>query len=106
MKLVPASSVVRHVNRKSTAFHTGPRSRRRRGAATRSVWPLVDVSASVANGRSGMLSADAKRRYARPVLGHRFLGGADALPETRVWQPRPPSGTPSLPSSRFDRPVV
>ena len=48
----------------------------------------------------------ANRRYAPPVLGHRFLAGADALPETRVWQPRPPPGTPSPPSSRFDRPAV
>src|SRR5467141_404582 len=56
--IVPASSVVKQVSTKRTMFQTGPRGRRRGGAAGRgSVWPLVVVNGSAASGRSVRSSA-------------------------------------------------
>src|SRR5438105_7034818 len=63
--IVPASSVVKQVSTKRTMFQTGPRERRRGGAAGRgSVWPLVVVNGSAASGRSVISSA-----YHAAVLG-------------------------------------
>src|SRR5467141_4127380 len=62
------------VSTKRTMFQTGPRGRRRGGAAGRgSVWPLVVVNGSAASGRSVMSSA-----YHAAVLGPCGGGGDGA----------------------------
>src|SRR5258707_12591764 len=74
--IVPASSVVKQVSTKRTMFQTGPRGRRRGGAAGRgSVWPLVVVNGSAASGRLVIPSA-----YHAAVLGPAVAGG-DGAPE-------------------------
>src|SRR5207253_2020416 len=75
--IVPASSVVKQVSTKRTMFQTGPRERRRGGAAGRgTVWPLVGVNGSAASGRSVMSSAyHAAVRAAGGVAARARRGG-------------------------------
>src|SRR5467141_2480680 len=77
--IVPASSVVKQVSTKRTMFQTGPRERRRGGAAGRgTVWPLVVVNGSAASGRSVMSSAYHAAVRAAPGVGEGVAAGGGA----------------------------
>src|SRR6266446_6783470 len=87
--IVPASSVVKQVSTKRTMFQTGPRERRRGGAAGRgSVWPLVVVNGSAASGRSVISSA-----YHAAVLGPAVVAATATAWRRGRGPPRPRKST-------------